>query len=63
MPGTFVDELFDVTIRDGNAVFDYPGGKQRVIPLRVLRIMHERVAEAVARHDARCAKVVPLKGD
>lgn len=58
----FIEEPFEVAIKDGNAILSWPDGTRRSIPLRVFRIEHHRAGEALAKHDAGKAVVVPLKG-
>lgn len=58
----FMDEPFDVTIKEGNAICSWNGRDGRIcIPLRVFRVDVERAKKALAEHDGRQAEIVRLQ--
>lgn len=57
----FMEEPFEVEIRRENAILTWPNGSRRAIPLHVFRIEAARAGQALAQHDARTAKVIPLR--
>lgn len=61
MPPVFVEEAFDIAIKDGCVIIGWPGGERRSIPLRVFRMSHARADKALREYDARSADVVPIK--
>jgi hypothetical protein len=56
----FVEEPFEVAIRDGNAILKWPDGSRRCVPLRVFRIEHKRAGDVLAKYDAN-GEVVPIR--
>jgi len=57
----FVEEPFEVEIKNGNVILTRPDGTRRAMPLNVFRIDLERGVRAVAEYDARRANVVPIR--
>ncbi len=57
----FVEEPFEVSIRDGIAILKWPDGNKRGVPLRVFRIQTARCIKVLADYDAKRAVVLPLK--
>jgi hypothetical protein len=57
----FVEDPFEVEIKNGVAILSRPDGTRRAIPLHVFRMDVARAIQALADYDARKAEVVPIR--